>query len=246
MDTELRAGLVGVTGDTGMELVRLLVTHPGFRLNFAASRAESGKRLGDHYPFLEKLPGADIILNPPDAKQAAEQCDIVFLAVPHGAAMRIAGELRAAGVRVVDLSADFRLKDAEVYEQWYATPHNERRLLEQAVYGLPELYAEAIADAGLVANPGCYPTASVLGLYAALRHNLIHTNDIIIDAKAGASGLRHKGRCLLGFSCKIRLPTKILGQLLLFFRLAFGVRQGLKQAIIRHECAGDDRAARAS
>jgi len=192
MHDELRAGLIGVTGYTGMELARLLATHPRMRLNFAASRSEAGKRLGDQYPFLEKLPGADLIIRTPDAKQAAALCDILFLAVPHGAAMNFAAEARAEGLAVVDLSADFRIRDAAVFEQWYATTHNQRALLAEAVYGLPELYSEAIAGAKLVANPGCYPTASILGLYAALKYGFISSEDLIIDAKSGTSGAGRK------------------------------------------------------
>ena len=188
MHKELRAGLVGVTGYTGMELVRLLASHPCMRLSFAASRSEAGKRLGNHYPFMEKLPGADLVIRQPDAKQAAAQCDIIFLAVPHGAAMNLAADLRAEGLPVVDLSADFRIRDVAVFEEWYATAHSQRALLQEAVYGLPELYGEAIAKAKLVANPGCYPTASILGLYVALRHGFISSEDLVIDAKSGTSG----------------------------------------------------------
>jgi len=192
MHKELRAGLVGVTGYTGMELARLLAAHPCLRLSFAASRTEAGKRLGEHYPFLAKLPGADLIINQPDAGQAAARCDLVFLAVPHGAAMNLAAELRAEGVAVVDLSADFRIRDVAVFEQWYATTHSQRALLQEAVYGLPELYGDAIAKAKLVANPGCYPTASILGLYAALKHGFISSEDLVIDAKSGTSGAGRK------------------------------------------------------
>ena len=192
MHKELRAGLIGVTGYTGMELVRLLASHPCMRLRFAASRSEAGKRLGEHYPFLEKLPGADLVIQQPDAKQAAAQCDIVFLAVPHGAAMNFAADLRAEGLAVVDLSADFRIRDVAVFEQWYATAHSQRALLQEAVYGLPELYGEAIAKAKLVANPGCYPTAGILGLYPALKHGFISSEDLVIDAKSGTSGAGRK------------------------------------------------------
>jgi N-acetyl-gamma-glutamyl-phosphate reductase len=192
MDKELRAGLVGVTGYTGMELVRLLATHPSMRLSFAASRSEAGKRLGDQYPFLEKLPGADIVIQPPDAAQAADQCDILFLAVPHGAAMDFAAQARGLGLPVVDLSADFRIRDAAVFEHWYATTHSQRALLQEAVYGLPELYGNAVAGAKLVANPGCYPTASILGLYVALKHGFISNEDLVIDAKSGTSGAGRK------------------------------------------------------
>ena len=202
MHKKLRVGLIGVTGYTGMELVRLLASHPCMRLNFAASRSEAGKRLGDHYPFLEKRPGADIVIDLPDAKRAATLCDIVFLAVPHGTAMKFAAELRTEGLPVVDQSADFRIKDVAVFEQWYATTHNQQALLKEAVYGLPELYGETIAKAKLVANPGCYPTASILGLYAALKHGFISYEDLIIDAKSGTSGAGRKAAVLTLF-CEV-------------------------------------------
>jgi len=192
MHKEIRVGLIGVTGYTGMELARLLASHPRMRLSFAASRSEAGKRLGDQYPFLEKLPGADITISQPDAGQAAAQCDIVFLAVPPGTAMNFAANLRAEGLAVVDLSADFRLRDVAVFEQWYATPHSQPALLKEAVYGLPELYGDAIAGARLVANPGCYPTASILGLYPALKYGFISSEDLVIDAKSGTSGAGRK------------------------------------------------------
>ena len=188
----LRAGLIGVTGYTGMELARLLAGHPRMRLVLASSRAEAGKRLGTLYPFLEHLPGADVVISAPDPEAAAEQCDVVFLAVPHGTAMQMAAALYARNVRVVDLSADFRIHDAAVYESWYKVEHTQKALLPKAVYGLPELYAADIAQARLIANPGCYPTSVILGLYAALRHKLIHTDGIIIDSKSGATGAGRK------------------------------------------------------
>ena len=187
----LRAGLVGVTGYTGMELSRILASHPSMRLTAATSRQDAGKRLDTVYPFLQGLPGADVTLVEPDAALLARECDVVFLAVPHGVAMEIGAELYDAGVKVVDLSADFRLRDADVYEAWYK-PHTRREYIAKAVYGLPELYAADIAKARLVANPGCYPTASILGLYAALKNGIVRTNDIIIDAKSGTTGAGRK------------------------------------------------------
>ena len=183
----VRAGLVGVTGYTGMELARILAGHPHIRLSAATSRAEAGKRLGDIYPFLNKLPGADVRLIEPDPVAVAAACDIVFLAVPHGAAVEMAAALLDLGKKVIDLSADFRLRDPALYDQWYEK-HSRPDLLPRAVYGLPELYAEAIARAQLVANPGCYPTASVLGLAAPLAAGMIETGGIVIDAKSGTSG----------------------------------------------------------
>lgn len=190
--TKIRAGLVGITGYAGMELTRLLAGHPFMELAMACSRAEAGRRLGAYYPFLERMPGADVRISAFDAAEAARQCDVVFLAVPAGTAMNMTGPLLRAGVRVVDLSADFRLRDPAVYTRWYRQEHSCPDLLRQAVYGLPELYAAEIAGASLIANPGCYPTSVILGLYAALRHGLIHTDDLVVDAKSGATGAGRK------------------------------------------------------
>lgn len=188
----IRAGLIGVSGYTGMELTRILASHPHMRLVLASSRAEAGKRVGELYPFLEHLPGAEVVITSPDVADAAQKCDVVFLAVPHGTAMELAGALHEHGVRVVDLSADFRIHDAAVYEDWYKVPHSRKSLLPEAVYGLPELYASAIAKARLVANPGCYPSCSILALHAALSNNLIHSDGIVIDAKSGTTGAGRK------------------------------------------------------
>ena len=188
----IKVGLIGVTGYTGMELTRLLACHPLMRLTLASSRSEAGKRLGDLYPFLEKLPGADVIISQPDARATAAACDLAFLAVPHKAAMEMAADLLEAGVKVVDLSADFRIHDPDVYEAWYSVPHTRSHLLAEAVYGLPELNAAATAGARLVANPGCYPSSVILGLRAALAHRLINPQGIIIDSKSGATGAGRK------------------------------------------------------
>ncbi len=187
----LNAGLVGVTGYTGMELARILATHPSMRLAAATSRQDAGRRLDDIYPFMRSLAGADIMLSEPDTADLARRCDVVFLAVPHGVAMELGAELYDAGAHVVDLSADFRLRDADVYEKWYKH-HTRREYLAHAVYGLPELYADQIRQARLVANPGCYPTASILGLYPALRQGMCDSEDIIIDAKSGTTGAGRK------------------------------------------------------
>lgn len=189
---KIRAGLVGITGYTGMELARLLASHPSMKLTMGCSRSEAGRRLGEFYPFLEGLPGSDLVISVYSAKAVAENCDIAFLAVPHGKAMVMARELLEEGVRVVDLSADFRLHDASVYEAWYKVPHTEKHLLPEAVFGLPEFYADDIARARLVANPGCYPTSAILGLAPALQNGLVSTEDIVIDSKSGTSGAGRK------------------------------------------------------
>jgi N-acetyl-gamma-glutamyl-phosphate reductase len=187
MDTRIRAGLVGVTGYTGMELSRLLASHPAIHLHVATSRDRAGVRLGELYPFLNGLPGAQVILIEPEPERIAKECDLVFLAVPHGAATEMAAALLDLGRKVVDLSADFRLRDPAVYGAWYRE-HSRPDLLPRAVYGLPELYGPAIAGSDLVANPGCYPTASILGLAGPLALDLIETDHIVIDAKSGVTG----------------------------------------------------------
>lgn len=188
MKGTIAAGLVGVTGYAGMELARLMTSHPSMELVRVTSRAEAGKKLSDLYPFLQGLGPGELEVTEPDPRDLATSCDVVFLAVPHKAAMEIAAVLLEEGVKVVDLSADFRLRDRCTYEQWYDVPHTRPELLEQAVYGLPELYADRIPLANLIANPGCYPTASVLGLAPALKNGLVETDGVIIDAKSGASG----------------------------------------------------------
>lgn len=188
----INAGLVGISGYAGMELARLLAVHPDISLAMACSRAEAGRRLGDFYPFLRQLPGSDIEITSYEAASAASCCDMVFLAVPAGTAMNMAPELLARGVKVIDLSADFRIKDQKVFEKWYNMEHAAGHLLGRSVYGLPELYEFAIAKSDLIANPGCYPTASILALYAALKNDVIEPENIIIDAKSGASGAGRK------------------------------------------------------
>lgn len=188
----INIGLVGITGYTGMELTRLLAAHPVFKLVRATSRASAGQPLQSVYPFLQDSEMGALTITPPDADDLAAACEVVFLAVPHGAAMDLAGELRRKDVKVVDLSADFRLRDPETYATWYKQEHREVPLLEEAVFGLPELYAEQVKKTSLVANPGCYPTAAILGLMPALQEGLIDPDSIVVDAKSGATGAGRK------------------------------------------------------
>ncbi|WP_147820221.1 N-acetyl-gamma-glutamyl-phosphate reductase [Salidesulfovibrio onnuriiensis] len=188
MGKTFTAGLVGVTGYTGMELARLMTQHPSMELVRATSRSEAGKTLAEIYPFLNGIKIGELVITQPDARELAEACDIVFLAVPHKTAMEIADDLLKEGVKVVDLSADFRIEDKATYEHWYATEHTRSELLAEAVYGLPELYEDKIRDARLIANPGCYPTSAILGLAPALKNNFVSTEDIVIDSKSGTSG----------------------------------------------------------
>ncbi|KHK01972.1 N-acetyl-gamma-glutamyl-phosphate reductase [Desulfovibrio sp. TomC] len=195
-------GLVGVTGYTGMELARILAVHPVLKLTRATSRAEAGKPLKAIYPFLEGFPAGDVGISAPDAADLAASCKLVFLAVPHGAAMDYAAELLAAGLKVVDLSADFRLHDAGVYADWYNQDHRHPHLLPEAVYGLPELNSDRLKTAKLTANPGCYPTSVILGLAPALKNGLIELTDIVADSKSGASGAGRKAATAMLF-CEV-------------------------------------------
>ncbi|MDL2272320.1 N-acetyl-gamma-glutamyl-phosphate reductase [Desulfovibrio sp. OttesenSCG-928-I05] len=189
---KIAVGLVGVTGYTGMELTRLMENHPHMELTRVTSRSEAGKPLRAVYPFLQGLKSGDIVITEPDPADLAANCDLVFLAVPHGAAMETAAALRAKDLKVVDLSADFRLHDVATFREWYKSEHTQTDCLAEAVYGLPELHADAVKGAKLIANPGCYPTASILALAPALRHGFIETGGIVIDAKSGTSGAGRK------------------------------------------------------
>ena len=188
MGEKLPVGIVGVTGYTGMELVRLLISHPVFELAVITSRQEAGQRLQDIYPQLFGCRQGTLPIVPPNPEQIAKQCALVFLAVPHGTAMDMAAVSLEHGLKVVDLSADFRLKSAPCYARWYATAHRYPERLPEAVYGLVELNQESIRGSRLVANPGCYPSSVILGLFPALREDLIETAGLIIDSKSGASG----------------------------------------------------------
>jgi N-acetyl-gamma-glutamyl-phosphate reductase len=182
-----RAAVVGAAGFTGAELMRFIVGHPDLELVTATSAADAGRRVDDVYPALA---GVGLEFTQPDADAIAAVADVAFLAVPHTAAMAVAAQLLAAGVTVIDLSADFRLTDVEVYERWYDAAHTSPDLLVEAVYGLPELGArEALAGARLVACPGCYPTATLLAAAPALDGELVVAGSrVIADAKSGVSG----------------------------------------------------------
>ena len=184
----VKVGLVGMTGYTGMELLRILSTHPQLIVTAVTSRSEAGKKVEEIHPFLMNTSLGKLTIVQPEVKELAAACELIFLAVPHGTAMGLAAELVAAGLKVVDLSADFRLKDAEVYEQWYGVSHSATKLLGESVYGIPEVYGRLIKKARLVANPGCYPTSAILGLYPALKNRLVRPHGIIIDSKSGTTG----------------------------------------------------------
>jgi N-acetyl-gamma-glutamyl-phosphate reductase len=185
----IKVGVVGGTGYTGVELLRLLVAHPESELAVITSRSEAGKPVADLFPNLRGC--LDLAFSAPDIGQLSA-CDLVFFATPNGTAMTMAPQLLEARVRVIDLAADFRLRQVEQWEHWYGMPHACPQLLEQAVYGLPEINRAAIAQAQLVANPGCYPTAVQLGFLPLIEAGLIETDHLIADAKSGVSGAGRK------------------------------------------------------
>lgn len=185
----IRAGIVGGTGYTGVELLRLLALHPGVEVTAVTSRADAGQRVDQVYPSLRGYCHA--LFSVPDFS-ILKECDVVFFATPNGTAMTMADALLAAGVKVIDLSADFRIRDVAEWEKWYGMPHAAPDLIAQAVYGLPEVSREAIRGASLIACPGCYPTAVQLGFLPLLEANLIEPHSLIADVKSGVSGAGRK------------------------------------------------------
>ncbi len=181
----IRVAIVGGSGYTGAELLRLLVSHPEVELVAVTSRAEAGRLVADEYVHLRGY--SELRFSAPDSAVLGS-CDAVFYATPHGAAMDSAPEVLEAGARVIDLSADFRLRDAQLWAQWYDREHAAPDLLDSAIYGLPEINREAIRGARLVACPGCYPTAVQLSLAPVLRAGMIRLEGIIADCKSGVSG----------------------------------------------------------
>lgn len=185
----IKVAIVGGTGYTGVELLRLLVGHPDVELRIITSRSEAGMPVADMFPNLRGH--LDLQFSEPDEDALAE-CDVVFFATPHTVAMSSVPALVQRGVRVIDLSADFRLKDTDLWAQWYNTPHTCPEYAAEAVYGLPELNRAEIRDAQLVAVAGCYPTAVQLGFYPLLKAGLIDPQQLIADAKSGTSGAGRK------------------------------------------------------
>ncbi len=185
----IKVGVVGGTGYTGVELLRLLALHPQVRLQAVTSRGEAGTPVAELFPNLRGH--VDLVFSEPDAGRLSE-CDLVFFATPNGIAMKMAEPLLAAGVKLIDLAADFRLRDPELWQDWYGMEHACPGLLEEAVYGLPEVNRDAIAGARLVANPGCYPTAVQLGFLPLLDVAGADLSGLIADCKSGVSGAGRK------------------------------------------------------
>ena len=187
----IKIGIVGGTGYTGVELLRILAAHPHAELTAITSRKEDGMPVAEMFPSLRGF--VSLAFSAPE-KTPLQECDVVFFATPHGVAMAQARELLAAGVKVIDLAADFRLKDTAEFEQWYGMPHSCPDLLAEAVYGLPEINREAIKSARIIGLPGCYPTSMQLGYAPVLaqKKSLVNEAALIADCKSGVSGAGRK------------------------------------------------------
>lgn len=195
----ISVGIVGGTGYTGVELLRLLSQHPQVRVDVLTSRSEAGKRIDQMFPNLRGY--CDLVFSDLDVEKL-KACDVVFFATPHGVAMSFAEELVKANTKIIDLAADFRLQNLQQFEQWYKLKHSCPDILKQSVYGLTELNREQIKTAQVVGNPGCYPTTVQLGLAPLLKADnaLIRTDSIVIDAKSGISGAGRKAEVGMLFS----------------------------------------------
>jgi len=186
----LNVGIVGATGYAGEELIDILLRHPGVRIAHLSAKLDKPKAISAIFPkFKNKI---DLICNIPDIKEIINKSDLVFLVLPHTVSMDFAPKLLDAGKRVIDLSADYRLKDVKIYAQFYKAKQKDKAHLNMAVYGLPELYREKIRRSKLIANPGCYPTAAILALAPIAAFNLADLSSIIIDAKSGVTGAGRK------------------------------------------------------
>jgi N-acetyl-gamma-glutamyl-phosphate reductase len=184
-----KISIAGATGYTGIELLRLLVKHPEVEIVTLTAESHAGKNIAEVAPSLKGWVDQTLIKLSPEV---AKQCDVLFLALPHTTSMQHVPELLKSGRKIIDLSADYRLHDAQVYGDWYKTPHLNPEIIQQAVYGLPELHRDKIKQAQLVANPGCYPTSAMLALAPFMRQDWADAQSIIIDSKSGVSGAGRK------------------------------------------------------
>ena len=185
----IKVGIAGASGYTGLELIRLLVGHPGVELTVLTSETFQGQNIAEVFPSLNGI--VDLELRPLD-NNIAKDCQVLFLALPHTMAMSKLPDYLQSDCKIIDLSADYRLKDPKAYTDWYSVTHTNPELLEKAVYGLPELHRQAIQSAQLVANPGCYPTSVVLALAPLLKTDWVDLGSIISDSKSGVSGAGRK------------------------------------------------------
>jgi N-acetyl-gamma-glutamyl-phosphate reductase len=208
---KIKTAIVGASGYTGMELLRILLSHPAVELSAVTSRTEEGKRIDEVFPRFTKATSAGLKFSLPDPDLIAKSgAKVAFLALPHGVAADIATALLKRNIKVIDLSADFRLRSAEVYEMFYNHPHPAPELLSEAVYGLPEIHAPAIRTARLIASPGCYPTSIILPLVPLLKAKLIDPTTIVANSMSGVSGAGRKADVPLLF-CECNESARAYG-----------------------------------
>ncbi len=203
-----RVAICGGSGYTGAELIGLLSNHPNVEVVAVTSERSRGKRVDELFPHLKGVCSLRFISL--DDKKSLQKAELLFLALPHGASQDSVNSFFEEGKKVIDLSADYRLKDPEVYRQWYGLEHKYKKTLKKAVYGLPELHRAKIKRAQLVANPGCYPTSAILGLYPALKAGIVRPEGIVIDSKSGTSGAGRKSDVAYSF-CEVNESFRAYG-----------------------------------
>ena len=187
---KIKAAIIGATGYVGEEIFRILLNHPNIEITHLTTMSYIGKKYSEIYPQYSQITELECIEE--NIEEISKECDVMFLALPHGICANKLNEKILKNCKVIDMSADFRIKNKDIYEKWYKVKHNNQELLNQAVYGLVEIHREKIKKSCLIANPGCYTTCSILSLYPIVKENLIDTNSIIIDAKSGISGAGRK------------------------------------------------------
>lgn len=204
----IKVAICGGSGYTGSELLRILSGHPEVEVMAVTSEKSAGRKVTDLFPHLHKY--SHLIYEPLDKERILDKADIFFMALPHGASQEAVDYFFRKDKKVIDLSADYRLSEPAIYEEWYKTAHNYENTLKHAVYGLPELHREEIKRSNLVANPGCYPTSAILGLYPAIKEEIVDIEGIIVDSKSGISGAGRKAE--IGFSyCEVNEGFKAYG-----------------------------------
>ena len=187
----IRTAICGGSGYTGGELLRILARHPDVQVTAVTSEKSAGRTVGDLFPHLHRT--YPLTYEPLRKDILLDKADLFFMALPHGKSQEAVDFFFRQGKHVIDLSADYRLRDVNTYEQWYSVPHGFRETLKKAVYGLPEIYRTRIRKARLIANPGCYPTGAILGLMPAVKKNVLDISSIVVDSKSGTSGAGRKG-----------------------------------------------------
>lgn len=200
----IKAGIIGATGYAGSELVRLLSSHPQAEIEVITSQSYKGKNYSDVF---ENYRHTDLICEEENIDKMAEKCDVIFLALPHGVASKKINKKILEKTKIIDLGADYRLKDLEVYDKWYKTEHMSKELVKEAVYGLCEINRNDIKDKRLIANPGCYTTCSILSLYPLFKEKIINFKSVVIDAKSGATGAG-RGLSIPNHYCELNESVK--------------------------------------